>query len=452
MLARIIPVLALLTISVFAEDPVFKGMRETISILTPVPEEKSAVIRALSAELLARYVKLVNGSHLSHFTPSLGSLWIETNGLKLTNVTGMPVTRADIANGTAESYLVTVDSEIYRTYDPKSLKWSNWYSGRNVYLPSAVRVELTTHGTWIASTQEFSRLVQFYPRGNPNIVPHGSAPAIVKSPATISAPVTMVRNSFQTTALSKVPPVSAAAMKPPASPQSGTRPASSAAVKLPGPLDEYMPFIIVVTIISATATNILKKPKNSRRPIRHAKRSPPLPRMSNCKQPQLFQDQDPDAAYRPQPPPLPAPVTTPGPDPMRLVQRRDHLMTPAEQAFFAVLDPIVRPTCMISSKVRLADLFDVRQGKGQQTAFNKICSKHVDFVLTDPETSRILCAIELDDSSHQRSDRIERDNFLNQLCATNRLPLLRIPFAWSYSAQELRAKLAAVGLSVSVAA
>jgi len=36
-------------------------------------------------------------------------------------------------------------------------------------------------------------------------------------------------------------------------------------------------------------------------------------------------------------------------------------MTPAEQAFFAVLEPIVRSSCMVSSKVRLADLFDVRQ-------------------------------------------------------------------------------------------
>jgi len=121
-------------------------------------------------------------------------------------------------------------------------------------------------------------------------------------------------------------------------------------------------------------------------------------------------------------------------------------MTPAELAFFAILEPLVRPSCMISAKVRLADLFQVGQGVGQQSAFNKISRKHIDFVLTDPATSRILCGIELDDRSHKLPDRVERDEFVNEVFAKNQLPLLRVPVAWTYYPQALRAELVKAGL------
>lgn len=123
-------------------------------------------------------------------------------------------------------------------------------------------------------------------------------------------------------------------------------------------------------------------------------------------------------------------------------------MTPAEQAFYAVLSPVVQSSCMISSKVRLADIFEVRHERGHNAAFNKISRKHIDFVLTDPATSRILCAIELDDSSHNRPDRIERDRFVNELFAANQLPLLRVPVAWNYYPKALRNELIKAGVTL----
>jgi hypothetical protein len=43
---------------------------------------------------------------------------------------------------------------------------------------------------------------------------------------------------------------------------------------------------------------------------------------------------------------------------------------------------------------------------------NKIDRKHVDFVLCNPETLRPLAGIELDDKSHERADRRQRDSFV----------------------------------------
>ena len=149
------------------------------------------------------------------------------------------------------------------------------------------------------------------------------------------------------------------------------------------------------------------------------------------------------------PPPLPSTSSSTA---HHLFEARSHLLSEAEQKFFGVLQPLVGSACNVSSKVRLADLFDVRPGRGQQAAFNKIQSKHIDFVLTDPATSRILCAIELDDSSHLRPDRIERDEFIDDLFGRNHLPLLRVPCMWTYNTPALRDALAAVGVPVIRAA
>ena len=45
--------------------------------------------------------------------------------------------------------------------------------------------------------------------------------------------------------------------------------------------------------------------------------------------------------------------------------------------------------------------------------FHKIMSKHVDFVIYDGDMMHLKVIIELDDSSHDREDRKERDEFVD---------------------------------------
>jgi very-short-patch-repair endonuclease len=73
----------------------------------------------------------------------------------------------------------------------------------------------------------------------------------------------------------------------------------------------------------------------------------------------------------------------------------------------------------------------------QKTAFNKIACKHVDFVLCDKELN-ILLAIELDDSSHNRQDRKERDEIVNAAFRSAGLPLMREPAKHFYDIDILR--------------
>lgn len=68
----------------------------------------------------------------------------------------------------------------------------------------------------------------------------------------------------------------------------------------------------------------------------------------------------------------------------------------------------------ICPKVRLLDLVEPKSGSGYMSALGKIQSKHVDFVITDPDL-RIKAILELDDNSHNAKERTERDQFVDQI-------------------------------------
>ena len=93
---------------------------------------------------------------------------------------------------------------------------------------------------------------------------------------------------------------------------------------------------------------------------------------------------------------------------------KDSLFSPTEKSFIGCLDSIVSTDIRVFAKVRIADLFDVGKTADRsewQSAFNKINSKHVDFVLCRATDLSPLAAIELDDKSHDRADRQQRDIF-----------------------------------------
>src|SRR3982751_745135 len=78
-----------------------------------------------------------------------------------------------------------------------------------------------------------------------------------------------------------------------------------------------------------------------------------------------------------------------------------ELLTAAERSFFGVLQQTLGNDYLLFTKVRLADVVRPLKGLGRkrwQSAFNCIQAKHVDFVLCDPGTLRVVGVIELDDS------------------------------------------------------
>jgi hypothetical protein len=120
---------------------------------------------------------------------------------------------------------------------------------------------------------------------------------------------------------------------------------------------------------------------------------------------------------------------------------RSDFLSPAELSFYHVLASVVGDQAVISTKVRLADLFFVPQNQERQRYQNKIAQKHLDFLLCDPQTMRPLLGIELDDKSHERKDRQERDTFVDGVFEAAGVPLIHILARQTYNPQEIRAQI-----------
>ena len=127
---------------------------------------------------------------------------------------------------------------------------------------------------------------------------------------------------------------------------------------------------------------------------------------------------------------------TPGKLPYRA---RGKLVTKTELRFYKSLFKAVQDDFEIFAMVRIADLLRVESGaKNYRKWLNKILAKHIDFVLCDPGSLEPIVCIELDDPSHQRADRVERDIFVNHAFESANLPLLRIPTQQAYRSREIR--------------
>jgi very-short-patch-repair endonuclease len=122
---------------------------------------------------------------------------------------------------------------------------------------------------------------------------------------------------------------------------------------------------------------------------------------------------------------------------------RDNFLSNAEISFYHVVRTVVGESAQVFSKVSLGDIFYVKSSDASKYRVytNKIDRKHVDFLLCNPKAVRPFLGIELDDKSHQRNDRQERDQFVDQVFAAAGIPLVRVPVKHTYSLQEVQALL-----------
>jgi NAD(P)H-dependent flavin oxidoreductase YrpB (nitropropane dioxygenase family) len=125
-------------------------------------------------------------------------------------------------------------------------------------------------------------------------------------------------------------------------------------------------------------------------------------------------------------------------------QKIDGLFSPAERLFLSFLRRAVTENIQVFGKVRVADVIAPKKGlssKDWQKAFNKISAKHFDFVLCEKNDLSIICAIELDDKSHQTKRRQERDAFLETACQSAGVPLVRFKAKATYNLEEIKTAL-----------
>jgi len=104
------------------------------------------------------------------------------------------------------------------------------------------------------------------------------------------------------------------------------------------------------------------------------------------------------------------------------------LLTDNEWKLYEILRPLAEEAgLLLLIKMRLADIMQVKkETKEYMKAFNRIKAKHTDFLLCDPDTLEVVMGIELDDVSHNRTERMERDEFVDGAYDACGIPLLHV--------------------------
>lgn len=114
-----------------------------------------------------------------------------------------------------------------------------------------------------------------------------------------------------------------------------------------------------------------------------------------------------------------------------------YLLSKAEYSFYRVLRKILGNQYDVFAKVRLADIVKVKGGRDYQSAFNRIASKHVDFVICDM-TSKVLMVVELDDSSYRQTRAQQSDQFKDGLFEAVGLRCVRFKAQRSYNVEDVK--------------
>lgn len=120
-------------------------------------------------------------------------------------------------------------------------------------------------------------------------------------------------------------------------------------------------------------------------------------------------------------------------------KKKDFLITRAEHEFFDILVELFGSEYYIFTQVHLPTILEHKvNDQNWRGAFSHINGKSVDFVICDKKYIKPLLAIELDDKSHERLDRIERDSEVERVLQEAGMPLLRIDNKGSFDKEDIK--------------
>ena len=122
--------------------------------------------------------------------------------------------------------------------------------------------------------------------------------------------------------------------------------------------------------------------------------------------------------------------------------QKNFIMTRAEHECFDALVKAVGDKYHVFPQVHLPSIVNNKVvGQNWKAAFRHISQKSVDFVLCDKAYLAPKLAIELDDKTHERADRIDRDDEVERILADAGLPLLRLENHGNFDSDELKRKI-----------
>ncbi len=121
---------------------------------------------------------------------------------------------------------------------------------------------------------------------------------------------------------------------------------------------------------------------------------------------------------------------------------KPYLMTYVENKCYHAIVQAVNDKYYVFPQVHLSAIIDHKvEGQSWKGAFSHINQKSVDFVLCDKHYISPKLAIELDDKTHERPDRIDRDGEVERVLQQAGLPLLRIENNGGFNVLEIGKKI-----------
>ena len=125
-----------------------------------------------------------------------------------------------------------------------------------------------------------------------------------------------------------------------------------------------------------------------------------------------------------------------------LYKKKDFFLSRAEHECYDALLQAVGNDYLIFAQVHLPTIIDHKvKGQNWRGAFSHINGKSVDFVLCDKAYIAPKLAIELDDQSHERPDRKDRDQEVERVLKSAGVPLLRLGNHGRFDPADLAGKI-----------
>ena len=126
-------------------------------------------------------------------------------------------------------------------------------------------------------------------------------------------------------------------------------------------------------------------------------------------------------------------------------KKKSFFLSRAEHECYDALMTAVGKDFYIFAQVHLPTILDNKVvGQNWRGAFRHINEKSVDYVLCDKAYIAPKLVIELDDRTHERPDRKERDKEVERILQEAGLPLLRLGNNGSFNSEELKQKVTTI--------
>lgn len=110
-------------------------------------------------------------------------------------------------------------------------------------------------------------------------------------------------------------------------------------------------------------------------------------------------------------------------------EKKEYFLTRTEKDLYSKLSEILGGECEIFPQAHLSSFLNHEvKGQNWKGALAHIQRKSVDFLICDKRYLSPKLAIEFDDPSHDRKDRIKRDEVVEGIFKNANMPLLRIRY------------------------